>query len=41
MSAEVWVDKRHVGNMVVEVRPGVQKPSLTFTYLDEWLADGD
>lgn len=39
MSIEVWIDKRHVGNMVVEIRPGFQKPSLTFTYLDDWLAD--
>lgn len=39
MSVEVWIDQRHVGNAVVEVRPGIQKPSLTFTYLDEWLAD--
>ena len=40
MSVEVWIDQRHVGNAVVEVRAGFQKPSLTFTYLDEWLADG-
>ncbi|MDD0858021.1 HipA N-terminal domain-containing protein [Arthrobacter alpinus] len=40
MSVEVWIDQRHVGNVVVEVRAGLQKPSLTFTYQDEWLADG-
>lgn len=39
MSVEVWIDQRHVGNAVVEVRPGFQKPSLTFSYLDSWLAD--
>lgn len=39
MTFEVWVDDRQTGICAVEVRPGFQAPSLTFTYLDDWLAD--
>ncbi|MET3709073.1 serine/threonine-protein kinase HipA [Arthrobacter sp. UYEF6] len=41
MSHEVWVDEVHVGDFSVDVRPGFQKPSMTFTYLDGWLANAD
>lgn len=40
MIHEVWVDDRQAGTFTIDVRPGFQKPSMTFTYLDEWLADG-
>lgn len=36
---EVWVDDRQAGSFVEEVRPNFQKSSMTFTYLDSWLAD--
>lgn len=39
MSHEVWVDDVQVGDFTVDVRPGFQKPSMTFTYLDDWLAN--
>ncbi|MFH5880325.1 type II toxin-antitoxin system HipA family toxin [Arthrobacter sp. NA-172] len=39
MSHEVWIDDVQAGNFSVDVRPGFQKPSMTFTYLDEWLSD--
>lgn len=40
MSYEVWIDSRQAGAFTVDVRPGFYAPSLTFTYLDEWLSDG-
>ncbi|MEH0110562.1 type II toxin-antitoxin system HipA family toxin [Tersicoccus sp. MR15.9] len=36
---EVWLDDRIVGTCVIETRPGFYKPSLTFTYHLDWLAD--
>lgn len=40
MNHEVWINDRQAGTFTVDVRPGFQKPSMTFTYLNEWLADG-
>ncbi|WP_125615377.1 type II toxin-antitoxin system HipA family toxin [Specibacter cremeus] len=39
MTYEVWIDRRPVGSFTVDVRPGFQNPSMTFSYLDEWLSD--
>ncbi len=39
MTYEVWIDCRQVGAFTVDVRPGFQKPSLTFAYINEWLSD--
>lgn len=36
---EVWVDDRQAGSFIEEIRPNFHKPSMTFTYLDSWLAD--
>lgn len=36
---EVWVDDRQAGSFIEEKRPNFGRTSLTFTYLDAWLAD--
>lgn len=36
---EVWVDDHQAGTFIEEIRPNFQKSSMTFTYLDSWIAD--
>lgn len=36
---EVWVDDRQAGSFIEETRPNFHGSSMTFTYLDSWLAD--
>lgn len=39
MTVEVWMDSTQAGSFTVDIRPGFHAPSLTFTYLDEWLSN--
>ena len=39
MSLEIWMGEQQAGTCTIDIRPGFQQSSMTFTYLDDWLAD--